>query len=253
MLITWEQAKFISLQRFPATVYPIVEFAQNYQNQATMPPAIVHIRYSLALRLQNALIRKDTTYRIWCTENNVPLADLAIEWKATKGDTCFAFVDMAWNPAVLQKECNLSDEAKLPRRRSRVVCQGTLSTTSTVCFSGGPQTAEQLSGLSSRRSRSPDGDLNQHLGYKAQLVDNIYELRLWIYSTEVNVSGLLADAQSQQDMKMTAYVERHQRELRMTPGFLFPSQVATLMQCETEDLMLYAAPAFTCLWFGDRQ
>ena len=87
-------------------------------------------------------------------------------------------------------------------------------------------------------------DPKQELGYMGQLVDSIYELRLWIYSTQVNVSGLLADAQSQQGMKMTPYDERHQRELTMTPGFLFPPQVATLMQCETEDLMLYAAPAF---------
>ena len=91
MLITWEQAKFISPKRFPATVYPTVEFAQHYQDQATMSPAVVHICYFLAIRLQNALIRKDMTYRIWCTENNVSLADLAIEWKATEGDTRFVF------------------------------------------------------------------------------------------------------------------------------------------------------------------
>ena len=76
-----------------------------------MPPVIVHIRYPLAVRLQNALIRKDLTYRMWCIKNNIPLADLAIEWKATEGDTRFAFLGMAWSPAVFQKECNLSDEA----------------------------------------------------------------------------------------------------------------------------------------------
>ena len=91
-------------------------------------------------------------------------------------------------------------------------------------------------------------DPKQQLGYMGQLVNNIYELRLWIYSTQINVSGLLADAQSQQGMKMSSYDERHQRELTMTPGFLFPSQVATLMQCETEDLMAYAAPAFVSIF-----
>ena len=111
MLITWEQAKLISPKRFPSTVYPTVEFAQDYQDQALMPPAIVHIRCSLAVRLQNALIRKDMTYLMWCTENSIPLADLAIEWKATEGDTRFAFLGMAGTPAVFHKECNLSNEA----------------------------------------------------------------------------------------------------------------------------------------------
>ena len=76
-----------------------------------MPPTIVHIRYSLAVRLQKSLIRKETTYRIWYTESNVPLADLAIEWRTTASDTRFAFLGKAWTPAVLQNECNLTDEA----------------------------------------------------------------------------------------------------------------------------------------------
>ena len=51
------------------------------------------------------------TYRMWYTENSIPLAELAIEWKATEGDVRFAFLGMAWTPAVFQNECNLSNDA----------------------------------------------------------------------------------------------------------------------------------------------
>ena len=175
-----------------------------------MLPAIVHIRYSLTVRLQNALICRDTTYRIWYAENNVPLADVATEWKATAEDTRFTFLGMAWNPAVLQKECNLTDEAiavyrtKLNKGTSMQLTAYYLAVGPTL-FSNGPhQLLQQLvlqadfKQLNSYLAfaRGEIGlliviltvlDPNKKLGYVEQQVENIYELRLLVYSTQINV------------------------------------------------------------------
>ena len=73
---------------------------------------------------------------------------------------------------------------------------------------------------------------------------NVNQVRLWIYSTQVNVSGLLVDGDRAQDKPLIDFDTLHERNFRNTPGFMFPSQVATLMQCETEDLLQVAGASF---------
>ena len=68
---------------------------------------------------------------------------------------------------------------------------------------------------------------------RAQLAENVETILAWINSTGVDVSGVmytLDDAQIQQ------------RNDKILPGFLFPSQVASLMMVETEDIIPVIAP-----------
>ena len=71
------------------------------------------------------------------------------------------------------------------------------------------------------------------LQLKKQLELNIEAILTWIFSTWVNVAGI-----------MHPLVENPaiNREPNQLPGFLFPSQMATLMLVETEDLMPLIAP-----------
>ena len=71
------------------------------------------------------------------------------------------------------------------------------------------------------------------LKLRAQFAENIETMLTWVYSTWVNVSGVMStldDSSSQ---------NRNNKNL---PGFLFPSQVASLMLVETEDLVPVIAP-----------
>ena len=54
----------------------------------------------------------------------------------------------------------------------------------------------------------------------------------------------MSEAETQVNLHTTFYDQTHRRDMELTPGFLFPSQVATLMQCEVEDLMEFAGAAF---------
>ena len=124
---------------------------------------------------------------------------------------------MAWTTAVFQMECNLSDEAitlyrtKLNKATSMQLTAYYLAVGPSQFAKGPHQLLQQfvfqvdLKQLNSHLAfaREKVGllmgivkvfDPKQELGYMGQLVDNIYELRLWIYSTQANVSGLLADA-----------------------------------------------------------
>ena len=71
------------------------------------------------------------------------------------------------------------------------------------------------------------------LKLKTQLDLNIQALLVWIYSTWVNVSGIM------HPLDECPAINRDPNQL---PGFLFPTQVATLMLVETEDLMPLIAP-----------
>ena len=68
--------------------------------------------------------------------------------------------------------------------------------------------------------------------FKKQLELNTQALLAWIYSTRVNVAGI------KHPLDENPAVNREPNQL---PGFLFPSQVATLL-VETEDLMPLIAP-----------
>ena len=70
------------------------------------------------------------------------------------------------------------------------------------------------------------------LRLKAQLELNIQAILVWIYSTWVNVTGIM------HPLDESPAVSRDPNQL---PGFLFPSQVATLMLVETKDLILLIA------------
>ena len=73
------------------------------------------------------------------------------------------------------------------------------------------------------------------LKLNAQLAENIESMLAWIYSAWINVSGI---------MKTKHYPDpRNQRsDDKNLPGFLFPSQIASLMLVETEDLIPVIAP-----------
>ena len=71
------------------------------------------------------------------------------------------------------------------------------------------------------------------LKLKAQLDLNIQALLVWIYFTWVNVAGIM------HPLDESPAIHRDPNQL---PGFLFPSQVATLMLVETEDLIPLTAP-----------
>ena len=66
------------------------------------------------------------------------------------------------------------------------------------------------------------------LRLKRQLELNIEAILVWIYSTWVNVAGIMHPLDENPAIN---------REPNQLPGFLFPSQMATLMLVETEDLM----------------
>ena len=71
------------------------------------------------------------------------------------------------------------------------------------------------------------------LKLKAQLDLNIQALLVWIYSTWVNVAGIM------HPLDECPAINRDPSQL---PGFLFPTQMATLMLVETEDLIPLIAP-----------
>ena len=71
------------------------------------------------------------------------------------------------------------------------------------------------------------------LRLKRQLELNIEAILVWIYSTWVNVAGIMHPLDENPAIN---------REPNQLPGFLFPSQMATLMLVETEDLMPLIAP-----------
>ena len=71
------------------------------------------------------------------------------------------------------------------------------------------------------------------LQLKKQLELNIEAILVWIYSTWVNVAGIMHPLDENPAVN---------REPNHLPGFLFPSQIATLMLVETEDLIPLIAP-----------
>ena len=73
------------------------------------------------------------------------------------------------------------------------------------------------------------------LQLKKQLELNIEAILTWIYSTWVNVAGISHPLDENPAIN---------REPNQLPGFFFPSQNATLMLVETEDLMPLISPIF---------
>ena len=71
------------------------------------------------------------------------------------------------------------------------------------------------------------------LQMKKQLELNIDALLAWIYSTWVNVTGIMHPLDDNPAVN---------KEPNQIPGFLFPSQIATLVLVETEDLIPLIAP-----------
>ena len=71
------------------------------------------------------------------------------------------------------------------------------------------------------------------LKLRAQLTENVETMLAWIYSAWVNVSGMMSTLDDPHSQR------RNDKNL---PGFLFPSQVASLMLVETEDLIPLIAP-----------
>ena len=71
------------------------------------------------------------------------------------------------------------------------------------------------------------------LRLKKQLELNIEAILTWIYSTWVKVAGIMHPLDENPAIN---------REPNQLPGFLFPSQMATLMLVETEDLIPLLAP-----------
>ena len=71
------------------------------------------------------------------------------------------------------------------------------------------------------------------LRLKNQLELNIEAILVWIYSTWVNVAGIMHPLDENPAIN---------REPNQLPGFLFPSQMATFMLVETEELMPLIAP-----------
>ena len=69
---------------------------------------------------------------------------------------------------------------------------------------------------------------------KAQLELNIQAIFTWIYSTWVNVAGIMDDPLDESPAG--------NRDPNQLPGFLFSSQVATLKLVETEDLIPLIVP-----------
>ena len=55
---------------------------------------------------------------------------------------------------------------------------------------------------------------------------------------------MIVDGDRAQDKPLIDFDTLHERNFRNTPGFMFPSQVATMMQCETEDLLQVAGASF---------
>ena len=73
------------------------------------------------------------------------------------------------------------------------------------------------------------------LKLNAQLAENIESMLAWIYSAWLNVSGIMITIDHPDPLNQ-------QNNDKNLPGFLFPSQVASLMLVETEDLIPVIAP-----------
>ena len=90
--------------------------------------------------------------------------------------------------------------------------------------------SEELAACNHRRF----GPSGSPLQLRKQLDLNIEALLVWFYSTWVNVAGIKHPLDENPAVN---------REPTQHPGFfLFPSQIATLMLVETEDLMPLIAP-----------
>ena len=68
------------------------------------------MRNALLIKLKNALLTRDTTYRFWYEDNDFELPSQAQEWSSRNENLDYIFFGMAWNSAVVQKECNVTDE-----------------------------------------------------------------------------------------------------------------------------------------------
>ena len=69
----------------------------------------------------------------------------------------------------------------------------------------------------------------------AQLAENIETMLAWIYLGWVNVLGIMSNLDHPDPLNQ-------QRNDKNLPGFLFPSQIASLMLVETEDLVSSNCP-----------
>ena len=81
------------------------------------------------------------------------------------------------------------------------------------------------------KSLDPAGALTLN----AQLAENIESMLAWIYSAWINVSGIMITIDHPDPLNQ-------QNNDKNLTGFLFPSQVASLMLVETEDLIPVIAP-----------
>ena len=90
-------------------------------------------------------------------------------------------------------------------------------------FLGVRPESKELDECNSART-GPAGEIQ----LKKQLELNTEALLAWIYSLWVNVAGIMHPLDENPAVN---------RELNQLPAFLFPSQIATLMLVETEDLM----------------
>ena len=81
-------------------------------------------------------------------------------------------------------------------------------------------------------------DPQNNLKMRRALEERIHAILAWVYSTLVNVSGIMNPALEENHPPMSP--RRMPKHMR---GFFFPRQMATLMQGEVEDLMPLLAPA----------
>ena len=193
-----------------------MEFAPEAQQSPIPSPAIQYIKKSLAITFENDLRKKETLYRHWYKKYDRSLLALAGEWRTTGQDTHYSCFGMPWSLVTLQKECNLTDEQielykKAMDKGTTMQFRAYYLAVGPARFMKGPhEVVVQFVLTCNLKELTTYATLAQgQVGWICQLIRvfdprdernlvrtflrNVNHIRLWIYSTQVNVSGLLVD------------------------------------------------------------
>ena len=80
--------------------------------------------------------------------------------------------------------------------------------------------------------------MEQRTPYQDAFEQRYFLIMQWVYSAQINLSGLFADVEK----STVPYDRQETRSVSESVGFLFPAQMALLMQGETEDVVAAFEP-----------
>ena len=242
-------------ERSNTTVLPMATVAMDAQPGMASPTLTLLIVMARNLAEQNEAEPRRHTYQTWHQSLHETLNQVAVRLEIPFPVLLYN-ISLFWLPNVVQAEYNSDDqqtrlyvEAMLGATLREILAYTITAGLNTV-FKGPTGLLQKLifekgslclfSFLVYSQNQKnwitailhvldPVGPLQ----LKKQLELNTEAILAWIYSTWVNVAGVMHPLDENPAVN---------REPNQLPGFLFPSEIATIMLVETEDLMPLFAP-----------